>query len=51
MKLLDKIALDRVLSMFFSFLLSVIKLFIPKSSENGAKKWFPKLRRRNENRN
>jgi hypothetical protein len=49
MKLLDKIALDRVLSMFFSFLLSAIKLFMPQKQQD--KKWFPRVRRRNEKSN
>ena len=51
MKLLDRIALDRALSMILSFILTVIKLFIP-SKTGGVdpvikpdRKWKPRWRK------
>lgn len=52
MRLLDKIALQRLISLILTFILSVLKLVIPKATEDIDKpldkrrKWFPKLRKK-----
>jgi hypothetical protein len=52
MKLLDKIALQRLISLILSFILAVLKLVVPKVTEDIEKpldqrrKWFPKLRKK-----
>jgi hypothetical protein len=52
MRLLDKIALQRLISLILTFILSVLKLVIPKTIEDIDKpldkrrKWFPNLRKK-----
>ena len=54
MKLLDRIALDRALSMILSFILTVIKIFAPHNTGTDSdvikpnRKWNPKWRKKNE---
>lgn len=43
MKLLDKIALQRLISMILNFILAVLKLVVPKPTDNDSAK--PKRRR------
>lgn len=50
MKLLDKIALNRLLSIITSFIISLIKLFAPQVKtddleDNNDNPWFPNLRK------
>lgn len=52
MKLLDKIALQRLISLILSFILAILKLVVPKVTEdidkpiNERKKWLPRLRKK-----
>lgn len=52
MKLLDRIALERALSMILSFVLTLIKIFVPSKTGNDDnavkpdRKWKPKWRRK-----
>lgn len=52
MKLLDRIALQRLISLILTFILAVLKLVVPKVTEDVTKptderrKWFPKIRKR-----
>jgi len=52
MKLLDRIALQRLISLILSFILAVLKLVVPKVTEdiekplNERRKWFPKIRKK-----
>lgn len=53
MRLIDKIALNRLLSMIASFILGVIKILSPKSIEEidtpkPDKKWRPRWRKKDE---
>ena len=53
MKLLDKIALNRLLTIIASFILGVIKILAPKSVEEidtpkPDKKWHPRWRKKDE---
>ena len=55
MKLLDRIALDRALSMILSFILTLVKLFIPSKTGNDDsvvikpdRKWKPRWRKKDE---
>jgi hypothetical protein len=53
MRLIDKIALNRLLSIIASFILGVIKILSPKSVEEidtpkPDKKWRPKWRRKQD---
>ena len=49
MKILDKIALERLISMILNFLLTIIKLFIPITKNNknidDKKIWRPRWRK------
>ena len=49
MKLLDRIAIQKTVSMLLSFILAVLKIFAPHAVENGEpekKKWQPRWRRK-----
>jgi hypothetical protein len=52
MRLLDRIALQRIVSMLLSFILAVLKIFAPTGIENTdtvepeKKKWRPRWRRK-----
>ena len=52
MKLLDKIALQRLISLILNFILAVLKLVVPKVTEDIPKpveerrKWIPRWRKR-----
>lgn len=52
MRLLDKIALQRLISLLLSFILAVLKLFAPKVIEDidkpvdERKKWIPRWRKK-----
>lgn len=51
MKLLDKIALNRLISIILNFVLTILKLFKPKDEsiiiDNPVrKKWFPNIRKK-----
>lgn len=53
MRLIDKIALNRLLSIISSFILGVIKILSPKSVEEiddpkPDKKWRPRWRKKDE---
>lgn len=54
MKLLDRIALERALSMILSFILTLIKMFVPSKTGNDDsaikpdRKWKPRWRKKNE---
>lgn len=54
MRIIDRIALQRLISMLLSFILSVIKLFAPQNNDNGdidsppkpkRKRIFPRIRK------
>lgn len=51
MKLLDRIALQRLISMLLTFILAVLKMFAPKTIEDNDptieedKRWRPRWRR------
>lgn len=51
MRLLDKIALQRLISLILSFILAVLKLVVPKVTEDidqpldKRRKWIPRLRK------
>lgn len=52
MRLLDKIALQRLISLILSFILAVLKLVVPKVTEDLDKpideqrKWIPRWRKK-----
>lgn len=52
MRLIDKIALNRLISVILNFILSVLKIFAPKSIEDvdvpkpDKKPWKPRWRRK-----
>ena len=52
MRLLDKIALQRLISLILGFILAVLKLVVPKVTEDLDKptdekrKWIPRLRKK-----
>jgi hypothetical protein len=51
MKLLDRIALQRLISMLLTFILAVLKMFAPKTIEDDSsveddKRWRPRWRRK-----
>lgn len=52
MRLLDKIALQRLISLILNFILAVLKLVVPKVTEDLRKpveerrKWIPRWRKR-----
>jgi hypothetical protein len=53
MRIIDKIALNRLLSIIASFILGIIKILSPKSVEevdtpNPDKKWRPRWRKKDE---
>jgi hypothetical protein len=53
MRIIDKIALNRLLSIIASFILGVIKILSPKSVEEidtpkPDKKWIPRWRKKDE---
>lgn len=45
MKLIDRIAFQRLLSMVFDFILTVLKLFVPQHKTEDKKIWRPRWRR------
>lgn len=51
MNILDKIALQRLISIVLSFILAILKLFVPKAIEDmdkpvdERKKWIPRWRK------
>lgn len=53
MKLLDRIALERALSMVLSFVLTIIKIFVPHKTGSDIeivkpnRKWKPRWRKKN----
>lgn len=52
MRLLDKIALNRLISLILGFILTIVKLCLPKSGDENSidkpkdKKLFPTIRRK-----
>jgi hypothetical protein len=53
MRLIDKIALNRLLSIIASFILGVIKILVPKDADEvdtpkPDKKWRPRWRKKDE---
>lgn len=52
MRLLDKIVLQRLISLILNFILAVLKLVVPKTTEDILKpvderrKWIPRWRKR-----
>lgn len=51
MKILDRIALHTLLKTILNFIISVLKIFAPKSVENidvPDKKWRPRWRKKND---
>jgi hypothetical protein len=52
MKLLDRIALQRLITLVLNFILAILKLFVPKAIEDIEKpvdeqrKWIPRWRKK-----
>lgn len=52
MRLIDRISLQRGISMLLDFILAVLKIFAPKNTDDGSvsvdedKKWRPRWRRK-----
>lgn len=48
MKLIDRIALHKLLTTILNFILSVLKIVVPNKTEQDKKVWRPKWRRKND---
>lgn len=50
MKILDKIALNRLISIILNFILTILKLFVPVdksiTDKPDRKRWFPNIRKK-----